>query len=251
MRPKPVGRNAAVSSAGCSSLEPGVGLIVSLFWDARMPAGHGLRSRTRDLFSKGYRKNGVVPLTDTLRVFKIGDYVDIKVNSAVHAGMPFKWYHGKTGIIWNVTKRALGVEVNKQVRRYHVCIALTTLPSNAFLCKLCTSDCGAQSSNQGTASFLNSRNAFVSKYGSVLSVGIVLQWGIKPAWCWTRQDELLIEHDNMQVNGRIIRKRIHVRVEHIVPSRCREDFLKRRTEHEILKKEAKAKGGAYPKRENP
>lgn len=83
-----------------------------------MPAGHGLRSRTRDLFSKGYRKNGVIPLTDTLRVFKIGDYVDIKVNSAVHAGMPFKWYHGKTGIIWNVTKRALGVEVNKQVRSY-------------------------------------------------------------------------------------------------------------------------------------
>ena len=32
-------------------------------------------------------------------------------------GMPFKWYHGKTGIVWNVTKRAIGVEVNKRVRR--------------------------------------------------------------------------------------------------------------------------------------
>jgi large subunit ribosomal protein L21e len=74
------------------------------------------------LFSKGYRKNGITPLTDTLRVYKIGDYVDIKVNSAVHAGMPHKWYHGKTGIIWNVTKRAVGVEVNKQVR-----IACTSL----------------------------------------------------------------------------------------------------------------------------
>jgi ribosomal protein L21E len=29
--------------------------------------------------------------------------------------MAFKWYHGKTGVIWNVTKRAVGVEVNKQV----------------------------------------------------------------------------------------------------------------------------------------
>lgn len=48
----------------------------------------------------------------------------------------------------------------------------------------------------------------------------------------------------VQVGGRILRKRIHVRVEHIVPSRCREDFLKRRTEHESLKKDAKAKGGA-------
>jgi large subunit ribosomal protein L21e len=81
-----------------------------------MPAGHGLRSRCRDLVSKGYRQNGTIPLTDLLRVFKTGDYVDIKINSAVHAGMPHKWYHGKTGIIWNVTKRSVGVEVNKQVR---------------------------------------------------------------------------------------------------------------------------------------
>ena len=31
-------------------------------------------------------------------------------------GMPHKVYHGRTGVIWNVTKRAVGVEVNKQVR---------------------------------------------------------------------------------------------------------------------------------------
>jgi large subunit ribosomal protein L21e len=30
--------------------------------------------------------------------------------------MAFKWYHGKTGVVWNVTKRAVGVEVNKTVR---------------------------------------------------------------------------------------------------------------------------------------
>jgi large subunit ribosomal protein L21e len=29
--------------------------------------------------------------------------------------MAFKWYHGKTGVVWNVTKRAVGVEVNKTV----------------------------------------------------------------------------------------------------------------------------------------
>ena len=29
--------------------------------------------------------------------------------------MPHKVYHGRTGVIWNVTKRAVGVEVNKQV----------------------------------------------------------------------------------------------------------------------------------------
>jgi ribosomal protein L21E len=30
--------------------------------------------------------------------------------------MPHKWYHGKTGLVWNVTKRAIGVEINKRVR---------------------------------------------------------------------------------------------------------------------------------------
>jgi large subunit ribosomal protein L21e len=47
----------------------------------------------------------------------------------------------------------------------------------------------------------------------------------------------------VQVNGRIIKKRIHVRVEHVRPSRCREDFLLRRAKNEELKKDAKAKGG--------
>ena len=31
-------------------------------------------------------------------------------------GMPHKVYHGRTGVVWNVTKRSVGVEVNKQVR---------------------------------------------------------------------------------------------------------------------------------------
>ena len=35
---------------------------------------------------------------------------------SVHKGMPHKYYHGKTGIVYNVTKRAVGVELNKPVR---------------------------------------------------------------------------------------------------------------------------------------
>ena len=30
--------------------------------------------------------------------------------------MPHKVYHGRTGVVWNVTKRSVGVEVNKQVQ---------------------------------------------------------------------------------------------------------------------------------------
>lgn len=51
------------------------------------------------------RKHANVRLTTTKRV-----------PSNVTQGMPFKYYHGKTGVVWNVTKRAVGVEVNKLVR---------------------------------------------------------------------------------------------------------------------------------------
>eukprot|EP00878_Enallax_costatus_P045559 GHUV01054970.1.p1 GENE.GHUV01054970.1~~GHUV01054970.1.p1 ORF type:complete len:155 (-),score=25.48 GHUV01054970.1:137-601(-) len=124
-----------------------------------MPGGQGLRHRTRDLFQRGFRQKGFIPLTTYLRTYKLGDYVDIKMNPAQQKGMAFKWYHGKTGVVWNVTKRAIGVEINKQV------------------------------------------------------------------------------------NGRIIRKRIHVRIEHVQPSRCREDFLRRRETNDRIKHEAKVKGG--------
>jgi len=127
-----------------------------------MGRAKGLRSRTRDSFSRAFRKKGVIPLTTYLRNFKVGDYVDIKVNSAVLKGMPHKVYHGRTGVIWNVTKRAVGVEVNKEV------------------------------------------------------------------------------------NGRIIPKRIHVRIEHVHPSRCRDEFLNRVKSNDEAKHVAKEKGGACP-----
>ncbi|KAF3949038.1 hypothetical protein ACB098_03G106100 [Castanea mollissima] len=132
-----------------------------------MPAGHGVRSRTRDLFARPFRKKGYIPLTTYLRTFKIGDHVDVKVNGAIHKGMPHKFYHGRTGRIWNVTKRAIGVEINKQV------------------------------------------------------------------------------------GNRIIRKRIHVRVEHVQPSRCREEFEQRKIQNDKLKAEAKARGQTITTKRQP
>ncbi|RZC83426.1 hypothetical protein C5167_046210 [Papaver somniferum] len=140
-----------------------------------MPAGHGLRSRTRDLFSRPFRKKGYIALTTYLRTFKIGDYVDIKVNGAIHKGMPHKFYHGRTGIVWNVTKRAIGVEINKQ------------------------------------ASFSISRS----------------------------------------VRGHILKKRIHVRIEHVQPSRCREEFKLRKVQNDKLKAEAKARGEKISTKRQP
>ncbi|KAE8697905.1 60S ribosomal protein L21-1 [Hibiscus syriacus] len=75
-------------------------------------AGHGARSETKDSFSRPFRKKDYIPLSTYLKTYKIGDYVDVKGNGAVHKGMPHKFYHGSTGRVWNVTKRVIGVEVN-------------------------------------------------------------------------------------------------------------------------------------------
>lgn len=81
-----------------------------------MPHSFGLRARTRNLFSRPYRQHGPIPLAKYLTTYKIGDIVDIKANGAIHKGMPYRYYHGKTGVVWNVSKRSIGVEINKQVR---------------------------------------------------------------------------------------------------------------------------------------
>lgn len=76
----------------------------------------GYRRGTRYLFSRPFRQRGVIPLSTYLKVYKRGDIVDIKGNGAVQKGMPHKFYHGKTGRVFNVTPHAVGVVVNKQVR---------------------------------------------------------------------------------------------------------------------------------------
>ena len=81
-----------------------------------MPHCFGYRARTRDLFSQGYRKHGPVPLSKIMTIYKVGDIVDVVANGSIHKGMPHKFYHGKTGRVFNVTQHAVGVIVNKQVR---------------------------------------------------------------------------------------------------------------------------------------
>ncbi|KAK7874460.1 hypothetical protein R5R35_001549 [Gryllus longicercus] len=132
-----------------------------------MTNSKGYRRGTRDLFSRKFRRSGTIPLATYMHVYKVGDYVDIKGNGAVQKGMPFKFYHGKTGRVFNVTPHAVGVIVNKRVR------------------------------------------------------------------------------------GRIIAKRIHVRIEHISHSQCRTDFLKRVKENEAKRKEAKEKGVFFNLKRQP
>ncbi|KAL7267539.1 60S ribosomal protein L21A [Rhizina undulata] len=57
----------------------------------------------------------MIRLSTYLKQYRVGDIVDIKANGAVQKGMPHKVYHGKTGVVYNVTKSALGVIVYKKV----------------------------------------------------------------------------------------------------------------------------------------
>merc|ERR1712023_162484 len=66
----------------------------------------GYRAGTRDLFSKKFRTKAYNPnFTTFMRTFRVGDMVDIIANPAQQKGMPHKFYHGRTGKVWNVNKR--------------------------------------------------------------------------------------------------------------------------------------------------
>uniref|UniRef100_A0A8C6H9R5 60S ribosomal protein L21 n=1 Tax=Mus spicilegus TaxID=10103 RepID=A0A8C6H9R5_MUSSI len=74
----------------------------------------GKRRGTRYMFSRPFRKHGVVPLATYMRIYKKGDTVDIKGMGTVQKGMLHKCYHGKTRRVYNVTQHAVGIDVNKQ-----------------------------------------------------------------------------------------------------------------------------------------
>jgi len=62
----------------------------------------------------------MIPLSTYLREYRVGDIVDIKANGAVQKGMPHKVYHGKTGVIYNVTKSAVGIIIYKKVKHRYI-----------------------------------------------------------------------------------------------------------------------------------
>merc|ERR1712178_274374 len=133
----------------------------------KMPKSEGYRCCTRDIFSRPFKQRGMPNLTTYLTTYKQGDYVGIKANSAIQKGMPHKFYHGRAGVVFNITPHAVGVIVNK-----------------------------------------------VNK-------------------------------------GRIMAKRVHVRVEHVVPSRCREEFLNRVKVNDAAKIQAKKDGVKITTKRSP
>ena len=109
------------------------------------------------MFSRGFREKGRNNTTTYLRTFRVGDYVDIKVDASQQKGMR---------------------TCNTKAER---------------------ASCGCDAA----------------------AVGVEV---------------------NKTIGGRIARKRIHVRIEHVQHSRCREDFLARRAANDKAHHEAKLAG---------
>ena len=55
-----------------------------------------------------------------LKTYKVGDIVDIVGNSAQQKGLPYKYYHGKTGVVFNITRSAVGVSCQKIVGNRYI-----------------------------------------------------------------------------------------------------------------------------------
>ncbi|CAH6789400.1 AABR07032457.1 [Phodopus roborovskii] len=75
----------------------------------------GKRRGTRYMFSRPFRKHGVVPLATYMRIYKKGDIVDIKGMGTVQKGMPHKCYHGKTGRVYQVKGKILAKRINVRI----------------------------------------------------------------------------------------------------------------------------------------
>ena len=81
-----------------------------------MTNSKGYRAGTRYKFAKPFRRSGAVQISNYLTTFKRGEHVDIIVDGAIHKGMPHHQYHGRTGKVFNVNPRSVGVLIHKTVR---------------------------------------------------------------------------------------------------------------------------------------
>eukprot|EP00035_Acanthoeca_spectabilis_P019598 m.428936 g.428936 ORF g.428936 m.428936 type:complete len:163 (+) comp16914_c0_seq1:40-528(+) len=77
---------------------------------------HGIRRGTRYMFAADFKKKGPTHFQKWFVNYKVGDIVDIKTVGSQQKGMAHKAYHGKTGRVFNVSRRAVGIVVNKRIK---------------------------------------------------------------------------------------------------------------------------------------
>jgi large subunit ribosomal protein L21e len=57
----------------------------------------GIRQASRNKLRKDARDKGMPPINRVLKTFKVGDLVSIRLEPAIHKGMPHHRYQGKIG----------------------------------------------------------------------------------------------------------------------------------------------------------
>eukprot|EP01006_Ploeotia_vitrea_P030847 TRINITY_DN63170_c0_g1_i1.p1 TRINITY_DN63170_c0_g1~~TRINITY_DN63170_c0_g1_i1.p1 ORF type:complete len:160 (+),score=16.55 TRINITY_DN63170_c0_g1_i1:38-517(+) len=77
--------------------------------------GFGYRCRTRELYAKKFGNRDLPGISTYLQVYKRGQFVDVVANPSIQKGLPYKYYHGKTGQVVNITPRGLTVRITKRV----------------------------------------------------------------------------------------------------------------------------------------
>ncbi len=75
---------------------------------------HGPRSKTRYKMRRRLGERGPVTVNRIVRVFEVGDRVAINIEPSFHKGMPFKRFHGMTGIVEGVRGEAYIVRISDQ-----------------------------------------------------------------------------------------------------------------------------------------
>ncbi len=72
---------------------------------------NGPRKKTRYKFKKALRRRGIAPATTVIQKFDVGQRVHLVIDPSVHAGMPHRRFHGKTGTVVGQRGRAWVVEI--------------------------------------------------------------------------------------------------------------------------------------------
>lgn len=88
-----------------------------------MGKSHGIRRKSRAALTKKVRERGKMPLTRLLTEYNEGDKVIIKIDPAIHKGMPHKRFAGQVATV--VEKRGKAyVLVIPQTKKVKTIIAL-------------------------------------------------------------------------------------------------------------------------------
>lgn len=75
---------------------------------------HGSRAKTRYKMRRRLKESGPITVNRIVRTFEIGEKVAIKIEPSFHKGMPFKRFHGMTGVVEGMRGEAYLVKISDQ-----------------------------------------------------------------------------------------------------------------------------------------